>query len=218
MDRNVRTSPKLIKLLAHLSKTKGKIITALWPGEWVRSSRLLELTGQKYFDRRIRELKDESGFDIEAKVVSGAWSYRLKSHAVRFEERQRQYPNAQERRAVIKRDGIQCSICGYMPPNRELKGYLQFDHKIPFHERNGKTRLDNLQLLCTRCNVIKRRACQICPLPTCANCAYAYPEKFGGIYVIGISKQARVRYASLAKSKNIRIEDIIQAEIDRRIS
>jgi hypothetical protein len=48
--------------------------------------------------------------------------------------------------AVIIRDGYQCVGCGNTP--RVL------DHIVPV-KRHGKTALDNLQLLCQRCNGIK---------------------------------------------------------------
>lgn len=201
-------------LLTKFSDAKGKILRALWPCRWVSSSKLLKLTNQKYFDRRIRELRDESGFDIETGYASGKAAYRLVSHTARFEESRRQYPNSQERAEVIKRDGVRCNICGFIPPTGKITGYLQYDHRIPFHERNGETNVDNLQLVCIRCNVIKKRACQICPMVTCNNCPYAYSEKFGGIYVIGISKQAKGKYESVAKLKNIKIEDAIRDVIE----
>lgn len=205
---------ELESLLVKVSEAKGKILRALWPGEWISSTKLLKLTKQKYFDRRIRELRDEAGFDIEAKHVSGKWAYRLVSHQARFKEMRRQYPSPQERDAVVKRDGVRCNICGFTPPNGEISGYLQFDHKVPFHERKGETKVNNLQLVCTRCNVIKRRACQICPLKICINCQYAYPEKFGGIYVVGISQQAKKRYEATAKSKGMKVEDAIRERIE----
>ena len=55
----------------NLSEVKYNILKTLWdsgdnfPKEWIKSSELLEITNQKYFDRRARELKDELGCDIE---------------------------------------------------------------------------------------------------------------------------------------------------------
>ena len=56
-----------------LSEVKIKILTRLWgkttdnfPKPWVASAELLELTGQKYFDRRTRELRDQVGCDVES--------------------------------------------------------------------------------------------------------------------------------------------------------
>ncbi|MFN9899172.1 MAG: HNH endonuclease, partial [bacterium] len=48
-----------------ISAVKLKILITLWessqefPKAWVTSDHLLEITGQKYFDRRARELRDE---------------------------------------------------------------------------------------------------------------------------------------------------------------
>ncbi len=56
-----------------LSDVKLKILTRLWgndlyefPKPWVSSAELLELTGQKYFDRRTRELRYQLGCDLES--------------------------------------------------------------------------------------------------------------------------------------------------------
>lgn len=68
-----------------LSAQKRKILTALWesgkswPRPWVASSDLLGLDGVgKYFDRRIRELRDDKGCDIESgRDKNGDHAYRL---------------------------------------------------------------------------------------------------------------------------------------------
>ena len=56
-----------------LSEVKLTILKRLWgsddidfPKPGVSSIELLELTGQKYFDRRTRELRDELGCDLES--------------------------------------------------------------------------------------------------------------------------------------------------------
>ena len=67
-----------------LSEVKLKILKRLWgnekdpfPKPWVSSSELLELTNQKYFDRRTREMRDQVGCDLEStyqEIFSGhAW-------------------------------------------------------------------------------------------------------------------------------------------------
>src|SRR5690554_6780092 len=56
-----------------LSAVKLKILKKLWgneqdpfPKPWVSSAELLELTNQKYFDRRTRELRNQNGCDLES--------------------------------------------------------------------------------------------------------------------------------------------------------
>ena len=68
-----------------LSAAKRAVLERLWhegsgfPRGWVVSSELLRLTKQKYFDRRFRELRDNSGCDIETGVSRGEHAYRLRS-------------------------------------------------------------------------------------------------------------------------------------------
>lgn len=50
--------------------------------------------------------------------------------------------------AVFQRDGGKCAECG-------ATDYLEFDHMIPF-SKGGASTVDNLQLLCRRCNLKKR--------------------------------------------------------------
>lgn len=54
---------------------------------------------------------------------------------------------------VFKRDNFKCCICGASPakdPNIEL----HIDHVIPW-SKGGETELENLQTLCSRCNIGK---------------------------------------------------------------
>ena len=66
-----------------LSNVKKIILKTLWnegdefPKNWVSSERLLDLTKQKYFDRRIRELRDQVGCDIKTGSYKGQPAYRL---------------------------------------------------------------------------------------------------------------------------------------------
>lgn len=51
------------------------------------------------------------------------------------------------RQEVWSRDGGKCTECG-------AKDYLEFDHIIP-HSRGGANTVNNVQLLCRRCNSVK---------------------------------------------------------------
>lgn len=52
--------------------------------------------------------------------------------------------------ALVARDGKRCACCGYT-------GWLRIDHIRPV-SKGGKTELDNLQLLCVRCDEAKGMA------------------------------------------------------------
>ena len=205
--------PSNANLPPYIKGVYRKILTALWTGKWVSSNKLLSLTKQKYFDRRIRELRDEYGFDIESKHMSGGWSYCLKSKKPRFKKRRRQYFTKKQKEEVIKRDGLKCNICGFVPANGH-EG-LQFDHRIPFKERQGPTTLDNLQILCAQCNIIKRRACQQCTKKSCKSCVYAYPEQLNTTYLITLSPKTQRRYDALAKSKHRNLKQLLTDAIEQ---
>jgi hypothetical protein len=90
-----------------LSPVKTKILEILWaagksfPREWVKSSTLLKSTHQKYFDRRIRELRDQEGIDIETKYVGSEHCYRLNSPNLN-EGHRRFYLSAADKRKLSR--------------------------------------------------------------------------------------------------------------------
>ncbi|MFA9395569.1 MAG: HNH endonuclease [Halodesulfovibrio sp.] len=165
-----------------LSEAKFKIVKRLWggdavpfPKEWVTSSELLELTGQKYFDRRARELRDQLGCDIES-----AYSSELKGQAWRLVSSKLAVPQAREYLTIKQKNKLfedakfVCAICG-LKVEAGVRG-LQADHKIPL-SRGGGNGLANWQPVCNTCNVVKRRACEGCDL-NCSDCSWAFPENF----------------------------------------
>lgn len=154
-----------------LSSVKEKILRALWNtvsdnDTWISSKILLKLTNQKYFDRRVRELKDENGCDI----VTMADKYRLNSWKLSRPLR-REYLTSKERVALFKKHDFICNICSKKFPDG--KG-LQADHRKPL-SRGGSNELSNWQALCVECNVGKRRACVGCKRD-CGQCPWAIPE------------------------------------------
>ncbi|MBE6701684.1 MAG: HNH endonuclease [Ruminococcaceae bacterium] len=54
---------------------------------------------------------------------------------------------------VLKRDNFKCCACGASPA-KDPSVELHIDHIIPW-SRGGKTTADNLQTLCSRCNLGK---------------------------------------------------------------
>ncbi len=157
------------------SEAQLTILRLLWPMEWVDRRVILEEVGQSYYDRRIRELR-ESGWQIETNVAGRNYFYRLVSHEKGPGSR-REYPTVTIKRQLLRRQNS-CQICGETDN-------LQIDHKVP-RERGGHTELENLQLLCSFCNVEKRGICKKCELTTCDECPYAYPELNSGRMILFI--------------------------------
>ena len=54
---------------------------------------------------------------------------------------------------VLKRDGFKCCACGASPA-KDPSVELHIDHIIPW-SKGGETTIDNLQTLCSRCNLGK---------------------------------------------------------------
>jgi hypothetical protein len=177
-----------IKFLgARVSKVKAVILERLWnegesfPRGWVRSSELLSLTGQKYFDRRVRELRDEFGCDIETGTSEGEHAYRLLSTRVE-NANPRAYLSSAQKDRVFEMAGYTCAVCG-RKFDSEARG-LQADHKVPL-TRGGGHEYANWQPLCVVCNVGKRRACAGCDLD-CKQCPWAFPEMVGRRVVLSM--------------------------------
>lgn len=135
---------------------------------WVQSSNILRQVGQKYFDRRLRELRDELGCNIE----SNASSWRLSSESLN-PPNIREYLTAKEKRDLFAKSEYRCQICGRQFQAKGTK--LQADHKVPL-SRQGGHEVSNWQAICVPCNVGKRRACEGCKAE-CESCPWAYPEK-----------------------------------------
>lgn len=163
------------QLPKELSKVKAAILAALWPadnlfpGAWVPSPLLLDLTGQKYFDRRIRELRNECGCDIESGRIAGEHAYRLRSDSL-LPSQSRGYLTAKAKKDLFEVGGHRCAVCGSSAEHTNL----QADHRIPV-VRGGSNDTENWQVLCVNCNVTKRAACRGCELD-CRSCPWAYPQ------------------------------------------
>jgi hypothetical protein len=173
-----------------LGKAKKIILDILWNMEWVEGADIFKAVQQTYYDRRIRELR-ERGWQIQ---TSGT-KYRLVSHE-KLPGNERKYPSAKQKRQVLERDKGICQICGSKDKN------IQFDHKVP-QERQGKTEVANLQLLCRTCNVEKRGICKRCTLETCDGCPYAYPEMYGGRFVVMVDGSLMQKIREDARQKGI---------------
>lgn len=174
-----------------LSSVKLIILKKLWcdevdafPKPWISSAELLELTNQKYFDRRARELRDQHGCDVES-----AYNEELKGHAWRLtssnllKAQDREYLTNKQKNLLFKLYDFKCATCG-ISANAGIRG-LQADHKIPL-SRKGSNDLSNWQPLCNSCNIGKRRACDGCELE-CSVCAWSFPESTGIVTMINVN-------------------------------
>jgi hypothetical protein len=173
-----------------LSEVKLVLLTRLWgegddfPKKWVKSSDLLALTNQKYFDRRLRELRDEQGLDIESKQINGEHHWCLNSTII-SQTNDRTYLTANQKTGLFERAEFKCAVCrGKVLPG--IRG-LQADHKVPLI-KGGTNDTSNWQPLCNESNVAKRGVCKGCDLE-CAQCSWAFPEVLGFNYVIKVPSQ-----------------------------
>lgn len=170
-----------------LSDVKALLLKELWgssegfPKKWVKSSVLLAKSNQKYFDRRLRELRDSAGIDIETKPIDGEHCWRLNSANI-GQVNDRTYLTNSQKKNLFDTAGNKCSICGKVAL-AGIRG-LQADHKIPLI-KGGTNDLSNWQALCNECNVAKRGVCKDCDLD-CNTCTWAVPEKTGFNFTIKI--------------------------------
>lgn len=195
-----------------LSELKLQVLKELWgdgtkfPGDWVASSKLLAITGQKYFDRRIRELRDEQGCDVSTGTNKGGHAYRLESTTVNACN-PRYYLSQKEKSVLFKRDNHTCTICGE-PKTPGVRG-LQADHKIPLI-RGGEHSADNWQSICNVCNVGKRRACANCH-EDCTHCPWAFPEKNSQTHLVTIPQDLAQKLEKAVAESGESINDAIVA-------
>jgi len=176
------------------SEAKLIILKMLWDGEWVLGDDVLEAVGQSYYDRRIRELRDEDGWDIESgwrenKEGVKRPAYRLRSH-YRGQGIKRISISAAEKRLILEGDQYTCQVCE--ADQTDGQNNPQIDHKVPLL-RGGPNLIANYQAICSNCNVIKRGICKKCGLPKCDNCYLAFPEKGANNILINLT-QAESRH------------------------
>lgn len=167
----------------------------------VHRSVLEEKYGRSNYARRIRKIVSEYGWVIEReRRSSGAnddWYTRRSEGPVRL-QRIRKEVNPATRRTIYQRDEWQCQMCGRDVSETQTVVQPQCDHKIP-SDRGGETIPENLQTLCTICNLKKRQACQHCRLATCDNCPYAAPEQFVTSIQLILSTEAARKLEELVR-------------------
>lgn len=202
----------MTKKETRLSAVKKLILSKLAGGKWISSASLLKATKQKYFDRRIRELRDELGFDIETSHVDGTPHYRLLSKK-RNPPKIRTYLTITDKDTFLKEVEKKCALCG---KQGEVGKSLVFDHRVPLL-RGGAGSLENFQLLCRDCNNQKRTQCRKCEFD-CHQCYLAFPEKYPqGIVLRPKNAETWKKIQADAAAKGVTIEEFILSLLDAQL-
>lgn len=169
------------------------------------------------YARRIRKIVSEYGWDIRTeRGADGAnddWYTRYSDGPIRPQRIRYEVPK-DTRKAVYARDRWKCGLCGVAVDESSPVARPQCDHKIP-SDRGGSSRKDNLQTLCTRCNLKKRQECASCVLSTCQGCPYAYPESFGGTFVLTLDRAAAQRIEAAALDAGVSAHALIESIVRR---
>lgn len=116
-------------------------------GKIVSRDELSRVSGVHEWQRIIRSLRQNDGWDIET-VIGRNGGYVLHSLIPSETGKKREPINERLRYAVLQRDDSRCQRCG-----RGIKDgvSLRVDHKLPV-DLGGVTTLDNLWTLCEPCN------------------------------------------------------------------
>ncbi|NTU42625.1 MAG: HNH endonuclease [Nitrospirales bacterium] len=126
-------------------------------GRVLSTQEIRAVAGISEYGRRIRELRDEEGFQIKTHVDRAD----LKPGEYILETLQ-QKPvisraiSPQLRNEILERNGFTCQLCGAGPgdtdpfnPHRKVR--LHIDHIVPISQ-GGTDEKDNLRVLCSVCN------------------------------------------------------------------
>lgn len=194
-----------------MSDVKKLIIELLQSKEWVSSKELLKKTKQKYFDRRIRELKDEEGYDIINKFVNGEPHYKLNS-SKRNPLKERTYLSKKQKDELRIKNKDFCPLCGNQFSDIRKMSY---DHRIPLI-KGGQGTIENFQIICHECNNQKRSQCRHCDLD-CNICFLAFPETANPVILLQIDKETHDKISILSKKDKLTQNEFILKIIKKYI-
>lgn len=138
--------------------SKDKLRTYLLSnvGELLNSETLRQVAGSSEWARRIRELRNEEGYDIQTHkdrsdlkpgqyILAGLERKDVSERAI----------SKETRAYVIDRDGNTCRMCGVSAgethPFDGRPAHMQLGHVIDI-TKGGSDEADNLRLLCSVCN------------------------------------------------------------------
>ncbi|MEY8200199.1 MAG: HNH endonuclease signature motif containing protein [Colwellia sp.] len=205
---------KIRNLPASVSAAQYKMLKHLWdvndefPRGWVNRDVLHSLTNQSDYRRRITELKDEIGVDVELNKKTN--QYRLISSDLN-PANPRTYLSKKQKSTLLASQDYTCQICGHEDINNTT-GTLQADHKTPL-SRGGNHTQSNWQTLCHVCNIGKRRSCEGCNR-NCNDCPWAKPD------ITGINRIVKLDNETLTRLKKLNIvtEDELTGFIKQQLT
>ena len=164
-------------------------------GQLVPNEKLIKVSGQHNYARRIRELRAE-GWDI---VYSFSPSGYILKSAEKTSNNTDEYINLKLRQKVLERDDFQCQQCGHHSGEVYADGEsvkLEVDHIIPLNQ-GGKTNESNLRTLCSRCNAGRKSL-------------LAYPETLKNkIVSLNLPDSLRAKLNRLASKRGKTINSLI---------
>lgn len=194
--------PKTVKggvwqrLLDALSKRVGKVVS---------NEKLIEVSGQHNYARRVRELRAE-GWDIEYSPSPTGYTLHSLTKTPKDTDK---YINLKLRQKVLERDSYTCQLSGHKGNEKYSDGEivrLEVDHIKPLHT-GGRTTEENLWTLCSRCNAGKKSL-------------LAYPETTKNkILSVNLPGKTRKKLSHLAlklgRTVNDLVVEAIQVGIDK---
>ena len=192
-----------LNLQTNLGKVHQQILDLLSDQKWHSKDEIYDLTKQTYYDRRIRELRDEEGWKIKYERRGNVHGYRLASLQKGI-GKPRHYISSKKRKRIIIRDKNICQLCGEKFSDSEL----QIDHKIPLI-KGGSKKDNNLQALCVDCNVKKRMVCKRCKKSSCDNCVLAHPILVKNQIILELPPKVYEKLKEISDKTCKSIQDII---------
>ena len=173
------------------------------PGELVTNAKLIEVSGQHNYARRLRELRAE-GWDVV--YSQSPMGYVLRSTTKKDKDTD-VYINLKLRQKVLERDRYTCQLCGYKAGETYPDGEpvrLEVDHIKPL-KQGGKTVEENLWTLCSRCNAGKKSLLD-------------YPETIKNkILSVNLTEEARKILSELSLKTGRTVNDLVVEAIDRGV-
>lgn len=164
-------------------------------GNIVPNEKLIKVSGQHNYARRVRELRAE-GWDIVYSASPRGYILRSTDKTVKNVDA---YINLKLRQKVLERDRYTCQLCGHKANEKYADGEsvkLEVDHIVPL-EQNGKTVEENLWTLCSRCNAGKKSLLN-------------YPETVKNrIISVNLPDDMRKKLSELALKRGKTINDLV---------